>query len=175
MHDGPVVSEMTSAPTTDSPSRSRLSSLFQGSGRNIGLALALVLALLILAIFSPRYFSFANFVVVALQMSFIGILGLGTAVLIIGGNVDLSIGAMYGLTAVIAAMLAKVVPAPLALLVGILLAGALGWLNGAMVRRVKLSPQFGASPSRLRCLGKPGHSTFRCRSGCSLAWRSLFI
>ena len=140
MHDGPVVSEVTSAPTADSTSRSRLSSLFQGSGRNIGLALALVLALLILAIFSPRYFSFANFVVIALQMSFIGILALGTAMLIISGNVDLSIGAMYGLTAVIAAMLAKVVPAPLALLAGILLAGALGWLNGAMVWRVKLSP-----------------------------------
>src|SRR6185295_12617692 len=116
-------------------------------GRNLGLLLALLGALLILAIFSPKYFvdragapNVANFIVVALQVSFDGIAALGMAYLIISGNVDLSIGSMFALSAVSAATLAKIIPSPLAIIVGILAGGLIGLINGAMVWRVKLSP-----------------------------------
>jgi ribose/xylose/arabinose/galactoside ABC-type transport system permease subunit len=112
----------------------------EGTARNAGLLLALLAALVFLAIFSPRYVSFANFTVVALQMAHIGIAALGTALLIIGGNIDLSIGSMFGLTAVVSAMLAKVIPPPLALMLGVGLSGLLGLINGALVWRVKISP-----------------------------------
>lgn len=123
-----------------SSSSSRLADLLRGKGRNLGLLGALLIALLILAIYSPRYFTFNNFVVVALQMAFIGIASLGTAHLIISGNVDLSIGAIFAISAVLAANLAKVAPPIVALIGGILLAGLLGFINGAMVWRIKLSP-----------------------------------
>jgi ribose/xylose/arabinose/galactoside ABC-type transport system permease subunit len=109
-------------------------------GRNLGLAVALALALLVLALFSPKYMTFDNFVVVALQMSFIGIAALGTAHLVIGGNIDLSIGSLFALTAVCAAMLAKVSPPFFALFGAILLGSAIGLLNGALVWRIRLSP-----------------------------------
>ncbi|MCC7447096.1 MAG: ABC transporter permease [Anaerolineae bacterium] len=109
--------------------------------------LALGGALLILAIFSPKYFidregglNIANFIVVGLQVSFDGIGAIGMAHLIISGNVDLSIGSMFAVCAVASAMLAKIMPPFPAIVLGIALGGVLGLINGLMVWRVKLSP-----------------------------------
>ena len=104
-----------------------------GGGRNVGLLVTLVLGLLLISLFSPQYLSLDNALVVALQISFVGIASLGTASLIIGGNVDLSIGSQYALCAVSAAMLAEELPVPLAWIAGILLGATLGfdqWADG---------------------------------------------
>ena len=113
---------------------------FARSKRNLGLLATVVGALMLLAILNPHYLNLDNLMVVALQMSFVGITSIGTACLIISGNVDLSIGSMYGVCAVASAMLAKTMPVPLAIVAGIALGGLLGWVNGAMVWRVKISP-----------------------------------
>jgi len=115
-------------------------SLGGAQGRVLGIALALGTALLVLAIFSPHYMSLDNFIVVAMQLSFIGIASLGMAGLIISGNVDLSIGSLFALTSVCAALVAKSAPPLLAISAAIVLGGAIGWCNGAMVWRMKLSP-----------------------------------
>jgi ribose/xylose/arabinose/galactoside ABC-type transport system permease subunit len=125
----------------DANKRMSLGTLWlRNHGRNLGLALALALALAVLAIFSPKYMSIDNFVVVALQMSFIGIAALGTAHLVIGGNIDLSIGSLFALTAVAAAMLAKIVAPLAAMIIAIALGAGIGLVNGALVWRMKLSP-----------------------------------
>jgi ribose transport system permease protein len=111
-----------------------------GGGRNVGLLVTLVLALLLISLFSPQYLSLENALVVALQIAFVGIASLGTASLIIGGNVDLSIGSQYALCAVSAAMLAKDLPVPLAWIAAILLGATLGFINGLMVWRINISP-----------------------------------
>jgi ribose/xylose/arabinose/galactoside ABC-type transport system permease subunit len=127
MHDGP-----------DVPAKSAV--VLDRIGRNGGLLASLALALLGLAIANPSYMRWDNFVVVMLQMSFIGIAALGTAHLIIGGNVDLSVGSIYALCAVAAAMMSKTMPVALAIVAGIALGGLVGWLNGLLVWRVKMSP-----------------------------------
>jgi ribose transport system permease protein len=138
MHDGPRVPPQPLAVTGGAFSvRTLLASKF---GRNSGLLVSLVVALLGLAMANPSYFRWDNFVVVVLQMSFIGIAALGTAHLIISGNVDLSIGSIYALSAVAAAMLAKTMPAAIAAAAGIALGGVVGWMNGLFVWRVKMSP-----------------------------------
>jgi len=109
-------------------------------GRASGIGLALAAALLVLGIFRPNYMNFDNFMVVALQMSFIGMAAIGTAGLIISGNIDLSIGSMFALSSVCAAMIAKVAPPAIAILAAIVLAGLIGLCNGLLVWRVKLSP-----------------------------------
>lgn len=109
-------------------------------GRNLGMLFTLSCALGALAIFSPKYVTFDNLVVVALQMAFIGIACLGATYLIISGNIDLSIGSIFALTAVVAAMLAKSMPPLVAMLLAVLLGGLLGLVNGWLVWRVKLSP-----------------------------------
>jgi ribose/xylose/arabinose/galactoside ABC-type transport system permease subunit len=111
-----------------------------GNGRNVGLVVTLLLALLLISLFSPHYLSLDNAMVVALQISFVGIASLGTAILIIGGNIDLSIGSQYALCAVAAAMLAKVAPPPVSWIAGIALGALLGLINGLMVWRINISP-----------------------------------
>lgn len=102
--------------------------------------LALAGSLTILAIFSPKYMTFDNFVVVALQMSFIGIAAIGTTALVVSGNIDLSIGSLFALSAVCSSMLARSVPPAVAICAGILLGGLVGWIHGLLVWRIRLSP-----------------------------------
>src|SRR5687767_15127571 len=120
--------------------KERAKEFLRNHGRNLGLLLTLAFALLLLGIFSPRYLTFDNLIVVALQVAFLGIASLGTAYLIISGNIDLSIGSIFALTAVVAAMLAKTVPPVTAMLIAVLLGGLIGLVNGLLVWRVKLSP-----------------------------------
>lgn len=143
MHDRDVLPEGQLAAVPAAAGTSFSAALARGlrhNRRNAGLLAALLGALLILAIFSPKYMNLQNFIVIGLQMSYIGIASLGMTMLIISGNVDLSIGSMFALSAVAAAMLARVINPQLAILVGILLGGGLGLLNGAMVWRIRLSP-----------------------------------
>ncbi len=109
-------------------------------GRNLGLLATLISGLLIISIFSPQYLSLDNLLVVALQVSFVGIAALGTAYLIISGNIDLSIGSQYAVCAVGSALLAKSLPSPFAWLAGILLGALLGLINGLLVWRITISP-----------------------------------
>jgi ribose/xylose/arabinose/galactoside ABC-type transport system permease subunit len=143
MHDRDVLPD-SQAVLTPSAGRFPLSSLLAGvlrhNRRNAGLLLALLACLLILAIFSPKYMNPQNFIVIGLQASYVGIASLGMTLLIISGNVDLSIGSLFALTAVTSAMLARVLHPQVALLAGILLGGLIGLLNGAMVWRIRLSP-----------------------------------
>jgi ribose/xylose/arabinose/galactoside ABC-type transport system permease subunit len=108
--------------------------------RNFGLVLALGTMLIILSIYAPVYMSRSNFMVVGLQMTSIGIVSVGTAFLLISGNVDLSIGSLFGLVAVSSAMISKSLPVPLAIVLGITLGGIIGLGNGFLVRRIKVSP-----------------------------------
>ena len=108
--------------------------------RNMGLGLVLVLALAALGILRPQYLSKENLIVVAMQMSFVGIAAIGTATLIISGNIDLSIGSAFALIGVVASMLARSVHPAVAIAAGIGLGGAIGWTNGVLVWRIKLSP-----------------------------------
>jgi ribose transport system permease protein len=111
-----------------------------GGGRNLGLLISLLLALLLISLFSPQYLSLDNAMVIALQVSFVGIASLGTAFLIVSGNVDLSIGSQYAMCAVSAALLAKLIPVSLAWLGGVILGALLGFVNGLMVWRISVSP-----------------------------------
>jgi ribose transport system permease protein len=122
------------------PNPNKTRGLIRQSRRNRGLLLTLLLALLILAVFSPKYMNLNNFVVVGLQMSYIGIAAIGTAYLIISGNIDLSIGSLFALCAAVAAILSLSINPHLALVVGVAVGGLLGLVNGMLVWRIKISP-----------------------------------
>ncbi len=150
MHDGDIAGGPTVAdsPPPDSAGlatarkavASRAGAVLRGQGRNLGMFLALVIAVGAISITHPDYFSLANAKVVGLSSSYTMIAALGTAFLMIGGNIDLSIGSNLGLTAVVSALLAPRIGTAPALLLAILLAGAVGLTNGILVWRVKLSP-----------------------------------
>jgi ribose/xylose/arabinose/galactoside ABC-type transport system permease subunit len=108
--------------------------------RNLNLIVANVVVLILLAVFHPTFFSFNNLRVITLNMSAVGIAGIGMAYLIISRNVDLSVGSIYASTAFAAAWLALSVPPPFAFLGGLIVGGFLGLLNGLLVWRISISP-----------------------------------
>ena len=110
------------------------------AARSAGLALVITGMFVYLSLETTDYFSRRNIINLLVQMMPIGIAALGTAPLIITGNVDLSIGSIFGLAAVSSALLAKVIDPQLALVAGVAIAGACGLINGLLVWRVRISP-----------------------------------
>jgi ribose/xylose/arabinose/galactoside ABC-type transport system permease subunit len=101
---------------------------------------ALVVIFVVTGLHSELFWSANNLRVLALNASFVGLVGVGTAILIITGNIDLSIGSMLGLTAVLAAIFAVHMPVYFAFPLAILCGGALGAINGLIVWNVSTSP-----------------------------------
>jgi len=120
--------------------RALLARFAAGSLQSFGVAFALIAIFVVTGLHSHLFWSANNMRVLALNAAFVGLVGVGTAILIITGNIDLSIGSMVGLTAVLAAIFALHMPVYLAFLLAILCGGALGALNGLIVWNVSTSP-----------------------------------
>ena len=111
------------------------------AGNRTGL---LVIAILLAAAFSVAFPSFGtvgNANSIALNSSALGIAALGTACLLITGNIDLAIGSLYALVGVVVAKLAVVTGSGAAAAAsGLLLGLVLGVANGVLVRLLAISP-----------------------------------
>jgi ribose transport system permease protein len=114
--------------------------VLRGNSQALGVLATLVALFVITGINHHLFWGTANLRVLAMNMSFIALAGVGMTFLIITGNIDLSIGSILGLTAVLSAMLSKVVGVPLGMLLGVLIGGGLGALNGLVVWNVSTSP-----------------------------------
>jgi ribose/xylose/arabinose/galactoside ABC-type transport system permease subunit len=114
--------------------------LLRGHSQALGVLATLVALFLITGFNHHLFWGGDNLRVLAMNMSFIALAGVGMTFLIITGNIDLSIGSILGLTAVLSAMLSKVVGIPLAMLLGVMIGGGLGALNGLVVWNVSTSP-----------------------------------
>lgn len=108
--------------------------------RNAGLITALLVLGVILAVERPYFFSAENFEVLAIQMVTLGIASVGMAALIISGNVDLSIGSIFALAAVVTALFSFQVDPLVAFAIGISLGAVFGFINGVLVWRIRISP-----------------------------------
>ena len=109
-------------------------------GRSLGLLVALGAMLLVLAIKTPHYFSIANARIIGEEMAELGIASTGTALLMIAGYIDLSIGSLLSLTAVVSALMAAKIGVVPSLLLGVVLGAAIGFANGLIVWRIRVSP-----------------------------------
>ena len=110
---------------------------------NYGIWLAAVILVAVFSIFSKNFLSAQNLVNLLRQTSIIGIVTMGTAMIIITGGIDLSSGSMVGFTACIAAQFALksvdllfVVP----LIIGIAVGTGLGFANGFVIAKGKVPP-----------------------------------
>jgi ribose transport system permease protein len=108
--------------------------------RAVGLAVVTGIMLIILAIQVPSYVSVANLQLVGLQVTEVGIVAVGATVLMISGNVDLSVGSITGLVAVASSLIALSLPEPFPILLGVVIGMACGLFNGILVWRVRISP-----------------------------------
>ncbi len=107
-----------------------------------GIYFALVLLVAVLAVISPPFFTAANLIDILRQISVIGILAVGQTVVIITAGIDLSVGSILALSAVMAASFAHPGQYPLIvpLMVGLGAGLVCGALNGFLIAKSKLAP-----------------------------------
>jgi ribose/xylose/arabinose/galactoside ABC-type transport system permease subunit len=97
----------------------------------------------IMAVLSPYFLSFSNFLNILLATSTIGVLAIAATYVIGSGGLDLSLGSVMGLAGVAGAYVAVILGAPsLVGLAACILAGAIaGYINGQLITRA-LVPAF---------------------------------
>ncbi|MBP2335387.1 ribose transport system permease protein [Saccharothrix coeruleofusca] len=131
-----MTAQMTAPPETPAkPRRELVASVLQRQGA----AIALVVVVAVAWLAFPRFGSPDNLRDLALQSSFLAVIALGMTFVIITGGIDLSVGSLYALGGVLAAygsqwgFLA-------ALLLPLLVCGAIGLVNGLLVARTGMAP-----------------------------------
>ena len=114
----------------------------QQRGHNAALAAALVAELAIFALVAPNFFSLANFVEITRLNVELGLLAIALTPVLITGGLDLSVGAMMGLSAVCfgAAWQEWGLPVPAAAAVALAVGCAGGGLNALLISRLNLPP-----------------------------------
>ncbi|MEW6227956.1 MAG: ABC transporter permease [Bacillota bacterium] len=114
----------------------------KGTVREIGALLALIVLCIGLSILSPHFLKFSNIMNVLRQVSIIAIVAVGMTFVIISAGIDLSVGSVLSLSSVLMATLIvnHAWPAYPAFLAGLVLGGALGYINGILITRINLPP-----------------------------------
>jgi ribose/xylose/arabinose/galactoside ABC-type transport system permease subunit len=104
------------------------------------LFLIFLAVLIIGAIFVPAMLQEINITNVIRNAAIVGIVATGATFVILTGEVDMSVGSILSITAVIGGILLnKGISPPLALLISLVLGGVLGFLNGVLVSKGKIT------------------------------------
>lgn len=91
-------------------------------------------------IFVPRFASWLNFRNILLHSAILGVVTIGEAICLIGGNFDLSVGSTLALAGMIGALLSKMNLHSLIVIIIMISFGlGSGFLNGIMVRTLRLN------------------------------------
>jgi len=105
-----------------------------------GLILAFIVLIVFISFSTDRFFTTDNIILIFRQVAIIGIIAIGMTYVLISGNIDLSVGSLVSLTAVVVVDLHdKIGPGP-AIIVGLLIGVAVGALNGVFVGFLKMNP-----------------------------------
>lgn len=86
---------------------------------------------------TPIFFTVSNLTNILEQSSIIGVLALGQFLVILTGGIDLSVGSMMALTAMVGAM-AMPTGSPIAVVAAVAVGGVLGMISGLVVVRGKI-------------------------------------
>jgi rhamnose transport system permease protein len=107
--------------------------------REISVAIAISMLAILMAFVSPGYFSRENLTDLFLANVPVLIVALGMTLVIVIGQIDISVGSIFAICGVSAGLFAKAgVPAPLAALGACLAGAALGAINGSLVAYVRI-------------------------------------
>src|ERR671914_930299 len=129
--------EPVDAPVLERP-RPRTARLLDvvGRVREVGIALALGLLVLVVAIQEPRFLRPGNIEEILLSVSILSIVAVGQTLVVLTRNIDLSVGSIVGFAAFVCADTMRGspdLPIPLILLFGVVLGAGFGIVNGVLV------------------------------------------
>ena len=105
--------------------------------RMLGLALLLAVALSLL---SPFFLTERNLFNILDQSVVIGIVAVGMTFVILTGGIDLSVGAVFGLTGIILAQALQIMPIPMAIPLAVLAGAGIGLFSGILIAVFGLAP-----------------------------------
>lgn len=106
-----------------------------------GILIFLIGLFIILSFSSPYFFTLANLTTVLRQVAVVGIITVSMTMIILTGGIDLSVGSMLGLCAVVLAkLMVSGVNMVLAIIITLLVGMMLGIFNGFLVNEIKISP-----------------------------------
>jgi ribose transport system permease protein len=126
-------------PTTDTAELSRWRSVASRiSLRSTGVLIPLLAVIVMFTILSPRFLTTLNIQNVLIQASALAILAYGSTLVIVTEEIDLSVGAIEGFTAIIAGIVAvrAGIPWPLAVVAALVAGLILGAMNGVITAMV---------------------------------------
>ena len=108
---------------------------------SLGILGGLAILVIVFGLASPFFFTVSNLLNIAKQSSINAVIAFGMTMVIISGGIDLSVGSVVALAAVVMATLMKAaVPVPAAILAGLVIGFLSGALNGIFISRVQLAP-----------------------------------
>jgi ribose transport system permease protein len=114
-------------------------------------AIAFAVLIVVIALLAPVFLTPRNLLNISKNFSFIALMSLGETLVIISGGIDLSVGSVCALSAVVTMMLMRSLSATpaahvpgatiaLAALLALALAALIGLVNGVLIARIRLSP-----------------------------------
>jgi rhamnose transport system permease protein len=105
------------------------------------LLVALAVALAVLAVLTDRFMTVGNLLNQGRLMTEVALVALPMTFIIITGGIDLSVGSIMGLTAILLGIFWQGgLPLPLAVVAAIAVAGLCGFFNGLLITRVRVPP-----------------------------------
>jgi ribose/xylose/arabinose/galactoside ABC-type transport system permease subunit len=137
----PASGPLTSPQPASSSGRSRAASTWERVSRNptLGLLALLVVMWILAWIFVPKFGSLDNIRTVLRQASDLGVAAIGILFVLLIGGIDLSVGALYGLTSVVlVTVMIQTGSFPLALGAALGAGILFGMLNGILVQWVRI-------------------------------------
>ena len=111
--------------------------------KEIGVFIALLAICIILTMLEPKFLTISNLLIIGRQIAIIGIIAVGQTFLLIGNEFDLSVGAVFGLTACVIGLLMSTygLNILLSVFIGLLLGAIIGAINGTLATVGKI-PSF---------------------------------
>ena len=107
--------------------------------QELGILMIFLILCLGIQLLTPKFLKPANLINIMRQISNVGIMAVGEAMVIIIAGIDLSVGATLSLSACVAAYLAQMINPWLAVLVALLTGLSIGMINGFL--SVKIGPR----------------------------------
>jgi fructose transport system permease protein len=128
-------------PSREATFGSRIHDLLH-SNATLGPLFVLLIAVIYFSLTADRFLAPGNLSLIVQQVMVVGTLGIAQTLVILTAGIDLSVGAIMVLSSIVMAKLSadQGVPGLLALVLGFGVGTACGFLNGALVTRLKLPP-----------------------------------
>lgn len=109
--------------------------------REMNILGVLILVGIIISMFSPYFLTTNNIMGVSRAFSITAIMAIGMTMVIITGGIDLSVGSVMGLSALMTALsFSHGLPTPIAILVGLGVGLVFGLVNGLLITKINLPP-----------------------------------